>query len=73
MKKILGTVFLICSVFILSFAQHEEEQHMPKDTTVLDAVTSDDSTKNEILNQLDWCWMSDESLLMICCRSGCGD
>ncbi len=52
MKKILGTVFLICSVFILSFAQHEAEQHVPKDTSVLDAVISDDSTKNEILNQL---------------------
>jgi hypothetical protein len=37
---------------MLSFAQHEEEQHLPKDTAVLDVVISDDSTKYEILNQL---------------------
>lgn len=52
MKKILGIVLLIFGVFILGFAQHEEEHQMPKDTTVLETVIPDDSSRNEILNQL---------------------
>lgn len=49
MKKILGTILLICSVFILGIAQHEEEHHVPQDTiTIIDSLVLQDSTKKEL-------------------------
>jgi hypothetical protein len=48
MKKILGTIFLICSVFILGIAQHGEEQHALHDTSIIDSLVLQDSTKKEL-------------------------
>ena len=52
MKKILVTIFLIFSVFILGFAQHEEENHVPKDSVVIDSLIPDQTTKDEILESI---------------------
>ena len=62
MKKILGTIFLILSVVILGFTQHEEEHHVPLDSTitntVVDTLAMPDSTKKE-LNEIIYQFFSE--------------
>lgn len=48
MKKILGTIFLVCSVFILGIAQHEQQQHAPQGTAIISSLVLQDSTKKEL-------------------------
>ena len=53
MKKILASFFLVFSIFILSFAQHESEHQLPKDSsvdksTIVDSLVLQDSTKKEL-------------------------
>lgn len=52
MKKIIGTFFLVCWVFILSIAQHEEEHLIPQDSTIIDSLLPSQYTKGELLNTL---------------------
>jgi len=48
MKKIIGTIFLVFSVIILSVAQHEEHHPVSQDSSILDSLVLQDSTKKEI-------------------------
>ncbi len=52
MKKIVGTFLLVCCVFILGFAQHGEEQHVTQDSSILDTLIPDDSTRNDLLKTI---------------------
>ena len=52
MKNILITIFLIFSMFILGFSQHEEEHLLPKDSSVIDSLIPDKVAKNELLETI---------------------
>ncbi|MFK7772447.1 MAG: hypothetical protein AB8F94_09915 [Saprospiraceae bacterium] len=64
MKKILGTISLIFIVVILGFSQHEEEHHIPLDSTtaktntMVDTLVMPDSTKKE-LNEIIYQFFSE--------------
>ena len=63
-KKILGTIFLIFSMCILGFSQHEEEHHTPDtshvlpDSTRVDSLILPDSTSKE-LNEIIYQFFSE--------------
>ena len=62
MKKILVTIFLICTAAILGFPQHDEEHHTPLDSTkketMVDTLAIPDSTQKE-LNEIIYQFFSE--------------
>lgn len=66
MKKILGTIILICGVVILGYPQHDEDAHATPDTimidtlneSVVDTLVMPDSTQKE-LNEIIYQFFSE--------------